>query len=226
VLEAAGRLCSRAAHPLLSDYLLALHRRHDVELRLSARVAALDETGVQLAHGERLSTDLVVAGIGMIPNDELARAAGLAIDGGILTDPCGRTEDPTVFACGDVAVYDHPLLGRRVRLESWANAQNQAIACARAILGRPAANAEAPWFWSDQYGINIQMVGVLPLDAEIVVRGGPQAGKGSWFAAVGDRLVGAVAVNAGRDIRAAKRLIETGATIDRTSIVDASTNQR
>jgi 3-phenylpropionate/trans-cinnamate dioxygenase ferredoxin reductase subunit len=226
ILEAAGRLCSRAAHPLLSDYLLDLHRRHDVELRLSAHVAALDETGAQLAGGERLSADLLVAGIGMVPNDELARAAGLAVDGGVLADSCGRTEDPSVFACGDVAVYDHPVLHRRVRLESWANAQNQAIACARAVLGRPAANVEAPWFWSDQYGTNIQMVGALPRDAEIVVRGEPSAGKGSWFAAVGDRLVGAVAINAGRDIRAAKRLIETGAAIDRTSIADPSISLR
>lgn len=226
VLEAAGRLCSRAAPAVLSDYLEQLHRQHDVELRLGVRVAAVDDNGVRLADGKLIDADLVVAGIGLVANDQLAAAAGLEVAGGIVTDPCGRTADPAIFACGDVSIFEHPTLHRRVRLESWANAQNQAIACARALLGRPAENGEAPWFWSDQHGVNIQLVGLPAADTEIVVRGTPAAGKGSWHAMVGDRLVGTIAVNAGRDIKAAKRLIENRIAVERSSIADINTDLR
>ncbi len=226
IVEAADRLCSRAAHPTLSAWLAELHRQHAVELRFGARIDAIDQAGLVMAGGERLPADLVVAGIGMIANDQLAADAGLAVERGIVTDPCGRTDDPAIFACGDVSVFEHPLLQRRVRLESWANAQNQGAACARALLGRPAANTQAPWFWSDQHGKNIQMVGLPPPDADLVARGTPAAGKGSWHAVVGDRLVGTIAINAGRDIRPATQLIESGTPIDRTAIADPGVDLR
>ncbi|MBI2739985.1 MAG: FAD-dependent oxidoreductase [Rhodospirillales bacterium] len=226
VLEATDRLCGRAAPSVLSDYLEQLHRQHRVEVRLGVRVAAVDEKCVRLAGGEQIDADLVVAGIGLVANDHLAAAAGLEVERGIVTDPCGRTADPAIFACGDVSVFEHPTLRRRVRLESWANAQNQAIACARALLGRQAENNEAPWFWSDQHGVNIQLVGLPGADGEIVVRGTPAAGKGSWHAMVGDQLVGTIAVNAGRDIKVAKRLIEKQLAVERTAIADTKIDLR
>jgi 3-phenylpropionate/trans-cinnamate dioxygenase ferredoxin reductase subunit len=226
IIEAADRLCRRAAHPVLSRCLRDMHAREGVELRLDARIAAIDDEGVRLADGECLPADLVVAGVGMIPNTEVAQAAGLPVDDGILTTANGQTADPGVFACGDVSVYHHPRLGRRVRLESWENAQNQAIACANALLGQPGAEPAAPWFWSDQYGINIQIVGALPIDAAIVTRGDPWAGKGSWHAVVDGRLVGVVALNAARDLRAARQLIEARLKVDGSVLADTSVDLR
>lgn len=226
IVEAADRLCSRAAHPVLSRYLSDMHGREGIELRLNARVTAIDHDVVHLAGGERLPADLVVAGVGMIPNTELAQAAGLPVDGGILTTASGQTADPGVFACGDVSVYHHPRIGGRVRLESWENAQSQAIACANALLGRPSADPTTPWFWSDQYGVNIQILGTLPIDAAIVTRGDPWAGKGSWHALADGRLVGVVAMNASRDLRAARRLIEARIPIDGSALADMRVDLR
>lgn len=226
IVEAADRLCSRTAHPVLSRCLGDMHAREGVALRLNAQIAAIDDDGVRLADGVHLPADLVVAGVGMTPNTELAESAGLPVDGGILTTASGQTADPAVLACGDVAVYHHPRLGRRVRLESWDNAQNQAIACANALLDQPGAEPTIPWFWSDQYGVNIQIAGDLPSEATIVTRGDPWTGKGSWHAVVEGRLVGVIGMNAARDVRAARQLIEAGNPIDGSVLADTRVDLR
>ena len=125
----------------------------------------------------------MVAGIGVIPNAEIAHAAGLACDRGILVDAYGATEDPRILAAGDVARHYNPLLDRSILLESWQNAQNQSIALARNIasVGEAVPYAELPWFWSDQNGINLQIYGLLETGGEIAVRGDPTSE--SWFMA-------------------------------------------
>jgi 3-phenylpropionate/trans-cinnamate dioxygenase ferredoxin reductase subunit len=202
LVESAERLCARVLPPILSDYLKRLHERHGVELRLGT--AATPEA------------DTVVVGIGVVPNVELAEAAGLAIANGIAVDAFGATSDPDIYAAGDVASRDG------VRLESWANAQNQAIAAARSLLGRPTAHDEVPWFWSDQYDVNLQLAGLPSPGQEIVQRGRSEEDRFTLFFLAGGRLAAAAAVNNGRELRIAKRLIEAGRPVDPGALADES----
>jgi len=228
LLEAADRLCQRAAPPLLSDWLLALHCSHGVDVRLRSGIEAIEPTAggitARLADGSEVGAELAVVGVGLVANDDLARSAGLACDGGILTDACGRTEDPSVFACGDVAVF--PVLGAAhpMRLESWANAQNQAVACAKAVLGQDVEYADTPWFWSDQYDANIQIQGLPPQDGDPIVRGDVNGPAFSLFWLDGDKVAAAMAVNASNDIKVAKRLIDRGIAVDAAALSDPGVN--
>lgn len=230
LIEVADRLCHRAAPTVLSDWLLWLHRGQGVDVKLGASVAQVtrsaDGMTARLTSGERIAADMIVVGAGLAASDELARTAGLACDDGVLTDPCGRTDDPDIFACGDVAVFDVPGAGRPMRLESWANAQNQAIACAKAVLGQDAAYDEIPWFWSDQYGRNIQILGLPPAGAAPVRRGASDEQPFSLFWLDGDRLTAAVAVDNANDIKVAKRLMARGIAVDADRLADPEVSLR
>ena len=143
------------------------------------------------------------------------------MDNGILTDACGRTDDPNVFACGDVTNHTNTALGRRVRLESWANAQNQSAATAQAVLGLDAVYEDMPWFWSDQYDMNLQILGMPPDWDEPVFRG-----EGDAFSAffLKDRQIeAAIAINAARDLMIARRLVQAGATVSAAALGDTGT---
>ena len=223
VVEGLDRLCARTVPPAISAFLLARHEREGVEIRLGAGVKAIEDRGalvVRLADGSSLEADAVVAGIGLEPDVALARDAGLTVDNGILVDEQCRTSDPDVFAAGDCANTPLPCLGRRVRLESWANAQNQAIVAAKAALGHDVRYDELPWFWSDQYDVNLQILGLPARWPEPVVRGDPASGSFSQFYLDGDRIVAIVAVNAPRDLRAAKKLVQTRKAVSAASLAD------
>jgi 3-phenylpropionate/trans-cinnamate dioxygenase ferredoxin reductase subunit len=213
VIEALQRLCERSVPPEISAHLLGLHRRKGVEVILGEGVQAIEHRGegvsIGLASGRRVDGDAVVIGIGLAPNVELAQAAGLAVDNGIVVDEQGRTSDPDIFAVGDVANAPLPCLGRRIRLESWANAQNQAIVAAKAALGADARYDELPWFWSDQYDMNLQILGLPAKWPEPVVRGDAAGASFSLFYVEGERLAAVVSVNAPRDLRAVKKLIQS-----------------
>jgi 3-phenylpropionate/trans-cinnamate dioxygenase ferredoxin reductase subunit len=161
-----------------------------------------------------------VAGIGLEPDVALAREAGLTVDNGVIVDEQGRTSDPDIFAAGDCANTPLPCLGRRVRLESWANAQNQAIVAAKAALGQDARYDELPWFWSDQYDVNLQILGLPARWPEPVVRGDPASGSFSHFYLDGERIAAIVSVNAPRDLRAAKKLVQTRKPVSAASLAD------
>ena len=212
VIEPLPRICARAAPPEISEHLLHLHERQGVAFRLGVGVAAVEDTAeavaVTLTDGTSVRGDAAVAGIGIVPNVAVAQAAGLKIDNGIIVDERTQTSDPCVFAAGDVANMPLGCLGARVRLESWANAQNQAIVAAKAALGKEAHYDELPWFWSDQYDLNLQMLGVPARWSEPVVRGALNSESFSVFYLEGENLVGVVAANAPRDLRAAKRLMQ------------------
>jgi NADPH-dependent 2,4-dienoyl-CoA reductase/sulfur reductase-like enzyme len=174
--------------------------------------------------GEKLPADIVVAGIGVIPNAEIAHAAGLACDRGIVVDQFGATEDPYILAAGDVARHHNPLLDRSILLESWQNAQNQAIALARNIARDtdPVPYAELPWFWSDQYGINLQIYGQLEEGGAFAVRGDPASAQWLMTQIVDGRIVFAAGINAARDLRPMRELIKLGAPASRADIEDTS----
>lgn len=210
VLEAAPRLCIRTVPPCVSEHLRELHLAHGVELRLGDGVQAVDaaagDVSVLLGSGERIAGDFLVVGIGLVANDALAAAAGLATGNGVLTDASGRTDDPAVFAVGDVA---NALRGdgQRLRIESWENAQRQAVAAAKAALGiahDPAAEGP-PWFWSDQYDDNLQLLGVPNESHRVVERSVPAKRQRVFFFCEGPRVRAVAAVNAGREIKVARK---------------------
>lgn len=150
-----------------------LHRSHGVTLHLGAQVVSVDEEAVRLADGTALPCDVVVAGIGVTPNVRIAADAGLAVDDGVLVDRRLATSDPDIFAAGDIAAVDHPLLGHRVRVEHWATALHTGPAAARAMLGQDVSYDRLPYFYTDQYDLGMEYTGWVPpgADATVVVRG-------------------------------------------------------
>jgi 3-phenylpropionate/trans-cinnamate dioxygenase ferredoxin reductase component len=225
VVEAQSRLCERTVPREISEHLLALHGAHGTRVILGAGVTGFASSGdgrstVTLADGSTLSCDAIVVGVGLVPNDELAREAGLECDGGVLVDSRCRTSDPDILAAGDVAVTPNPWAGRRLRLESWQNAQDQGIAAARSALGLEVDYQPLPWFWSDQYGMNLQIYGIPTPSLRVVVRG--VAGSDSFvlFYVDGDVIKAAIGPNAARDLRFARRLIEQRKPVDLQRLAD------
>jgi NADPH-dependent 2,4-dienoyl-CoA reductase/sulfur reductase-like enzyme len=153
-----------------------LHRAHGVNFHFGAQVERIDAlngraNAVVLADGTRLEADAVVVGIGVLPNVELARAAGLDVENGVLVDASLRTTAPDVFAVGDIAAHEHPVLGRRVRVEHWAAALNQPATVAKAITGGDARYEDLPYFFSDQYDLGMEYIGLADPQARVVIRG-------------------------------------------------------
>ena len=215
VLEAAPRLLGRVLAPLLSDWYAELHRSHGVDLLLGAQVAALEVgsdgavTGVRLADGRTLPAGLVVVGIGVTANDQLAQAAGLACDRGIVVDACTRTSDPAIVAAGDCTAR-RLADGSLLRLESVQNATEQGKSAAAALLGQDRPFTATPWFWSDQYDRKLQMAGLSAGADQWAMRGDQQAGAFSVYHFKGDRLLAVDSVNASKDHLLARKLLDAG----------------
>ena len=211
VVEFADRLCGRAVTPDISDWMLKFHQSHGIDVRLGTGVERFEGDGkierAVLSDGDTIDCSLAVVGIGVIPNSELAETAGLNVENGIVVDELCRTSDPDVFSAGDVTSHPNDLLGKRVRLESWENAQNQGIAAGKSMLDKGEPYAEIPWFWSDQHDANIQMIGLPENWDEVVTRGDPAEGSFLTMYLSGGRIIGAISVNNARDIRFAKRLM-------------------
>lgn len=215
VLEAAPRLCVRTVPPCVSQHLADLHQRHGVHLQLGGAVAGVragdGSVEVALADGQHVTAELLVVGIGLVPNDELASAAGLSTANGVLTDTRGRTEDPAIYAVGDVANALRPD-GTRVRIESWENAQRQAVAAARTALGLAHdPQAEGPgWFWSDQYEDNLQVLGEPLPGHRVIERALPAKGQRLFFFCEGPHIRALAAVNAGREVKLVRKWMREG----------------
>jgi 3-phenylpropionate/trans-cinnamate dioxygenase ferredoxin reductase subunit len=226
VVEGAPRLCGRSVPQTVSDFLLDLHRSNGVDIRLGASLVSLDdhEDGVRatFADGSTLDADFAVAGVGLTPHTAIAEQAGIEVNDGIVVDEFGATADPFVFACGDVANHPNAWLKRRVRLESWANAQNQAIATAKALIGVRAPYAEIPWFWSDQYDVNLQILGDIPAGTEPAVRGDLQARRATLFFLDDGMIRGVIAINSPRDLKLARKWMSQGRAVDAATLVDAA----
>ena len=230
VIEAADRLMGRGVTPAISRVFLDLHRENGVDVRLGAGVDRFDGDGkvahVRLGDGTALPADLVVIGIGVLPDTALARTAGLTVDNGIAVDEHCRTSAPGIYAAGDNTSHFNPIYGRHIRLESWENAQNQAITAARNMYGEDFVYATVPWMWSDQYDVNLQVAGVPTEWDTIVSRGDPASRNFLSFQTTGDEVVGVTAVNRPRDMRFARRLIGAGKRVDSTALADENTPLR
>ncbi len=182
VIEREARLLARVASPPISSFMQSFHERQGVDFRLETGVAGIDVrdgrvAGVRFSNGENAAADMVLVGVGAVPNTELAQAAGLTCSNGIVVDLEARTSDPDIFAIGDCTERPLPHYGCRARLESVASALEQARQAAAAICGTKAPAPEVPWFWSDQYDLKLQIAGLAIGATRIEVRGDMEQGK-------------------------------------------------
>jgi 3-phenylpropionate/trans-cinnamate dioxygenase ferredoxin reductase component len=231
IIERESRVLARVACAELSAFFTAYHSERGVTFELSAGVEAFEGengkvTGVRLADGRTLPCDVALVGVGAIPNDELASDAGLNCVGGIVVDIEARTEDPAIFAIGDVTHRPLPRYERMFRLESVPNALEQAKQVACAVTGRPAPTPELPWFWSDQYDLKLQIAG-MPFDADaILIRGDIAAAKFAVFHLKGDIIQAVEAVNAPPEFMMGKQLIAARRPISPERLADTSVSMK
>lgn len=252
IIEATSQLCVRSLPAEAAQLLAALHKQNGVHILLDSIIrdakknadgsitAQISITNPQKPESrsaesvadltarhaitEQIAADTIVVGIGMLPNDKLARSVGITCTNGILVDQYCRTSDPSIFAAGDVAINSGNRTTMPFRLESWQNAQQQGIAAARCALGIDAPYEPMPWFWSDQFGVNVQILGATNDADQRIVRGSllritPETSVIFFYLRAGV-LRGIIGFNAGRDIRMARRLIEKSAVLDRDALAD------
>lgn len=212
VVEALDRVMSRVVSPEMSDFFEGLHAEAGVKILTGRRVESIEEGAVTLDGDQRLEADVVVVGVGVVPNVELAAAAGLDVADGIVVDERLLTSDPAISAVGDCAHYPCAITGRSQRLESIQNATDHARAVATRIAGEGEPYAAVPWFWSDQLGRKLQIAGVAADGAESVLRGDPGDGGFSIFRFADGALVAVESVDAMADHLAARKLLSNGAS--------------
>ena len=206
-----------------------LHRVNGVELRMDTPVTRLIEsrgrvTGVSLPDGEVVPADVVVVGIGAVPNTELARDAGLAVDDGIVVDSAFRSIDPDVYAVGDVAAVYHPVLRQHLRVEHWDNADRAGAAAGRSMLDQAVSYDAIPYFYTDQFDLGMEYSGYGPLarDAEVVFRGDTAAREFIAFWVADDRVVAGMNVNVWDVNETVQRFIRTEVRVDAARLADES----
>jgi 3-phenylpropionate/trans-cinnamate dioxygenase ferredoxin reductase subunit len=223
--ESAPRILGRVAAAPVADHFHQLHRGHGIDIREGVALVRLEARDGRLARavfaeGPPLAIDLCLVGIGVSPNDALARDCGLAIDNGIAVDEFCRTSDPAVLAAGDCASFIWS--GRRIRLESVQNAIDQAEAAARTAAGAPQPYVPLPWFWSDQYDTKLQIAGLNLGHDRVVVRPGGRPGSQSvWYFAAG-KFLAVDAINDPRAYMIGKKLLETGRPLSPEQAADPS----
>jgi 3-phenylpropionate/trans-cinnamate dioxygenase ferredoxin reductase subunit len=224
VLEQAPRLMARGVGPIVSAFYDRLHREEGVRVHTGVAVAGFEGAGVVervACQGERYPADIVVVGAGALPNVELARDSGLAVEDGIVVDEHCRTEDEAIYAIGDCTSQFHALFGRRLRLESVHNALEQARIAAASICGRPLPAVQVPWFWSDQYDVKLQMAGLPAGHDRSIVRGDAERGRSfAVFYIRGSTLLAVDAVNRAPEFMMSKQLIAERAPVDPSRLGD------
>ncbi len=229
IFESASRLLARAVPAAFAARLRDKHESHGVRFVFDACGLRVGDSG----QGVRLETesgsagfDFCVVAIGQTPNDDLARRSGIETDNGIVVDAYCRTSAPGIYAAGDCANFPFGATGRRLRLESWQNAQEQAIVAAANMTGEPLAYRPTPWFWTDQYDWNIQMLGMPDSAIESWVERPSPDGKALSIGLRGGAIVYALAVNQGGELRALRRLLERGTPVDPAALADPSVKLR
>jgi 3-phenylpropionate/trans-cinnamate dioxygenase ferredoxin reductase component len=226
VVEAGPGAMQRCVPPAESAYIATLYRGAGVDLRLATAITAIEAAadGTKHAHfadGSTVVADAVVAGIGMVRNTALATAAGIGVEDGITVDALGRTDAGGVYAAGDVAAFWHPLVGRRMRLESWHHAQDHGMAVGRAMAGAEEPYQPIPRFWTDQHGVHLQVAGWLDDADSSILRGERESGRyTALYLDKGGHVVGVVTANTPRDMRPAIGFIRNRVRLDPASAAD------
>ena len=223
LIEAAPRILQRVAAPATADHFRALHRSQGVDIREGVTLHRLladggRVSGAELQDGQRIDADVVLVGIGVHPNVELAEAAGLAVDNGIVVDEFCRTADAHILAAGDCCSF--PFRGRRIRLESVQNANDQAAVAAHVVAGKAMPYAALPWFWSDQYDTKLQIAGLNQGYDDAIPRAGKTERSLSIWYYQGDTLLAVDAINDAAAFITAKKLLERGASVPKAAVRD------
>ncbi len=226
VLEAAPRVLARVAAPEISAFYERAHRARGVDIRTGVSVKAFHGEQlvelVQLSDGSELNVDLVIVGIGIVPNEELARSAGLEVDNGIVVDSYAQTMDPDILAAGDCAKHVNGFLAQLIRIESVPSAQEQGRTAAHSICGKDIPHVAVPWFWSDQFDLKLQMVGLSQGYEELVFRGDPATESFSAFYLRNGIVLSVDAVNRPQDFMVAKRLVAERVQVNAQALADES----
>lgn len=216
VLERAERVLQRVTGPQMSDYFLNLHRHHGVQIHCNAEVVAINGQqtvqSVSCADGSHYEADLVIVGIGVVPDTALAEAAGLKLDNGICVDEHARSSDPDIYAAGDCCSHPSALYHRRVRLESVQNANDQSRVAAANICGGNEVYNMTPWFWSDQYDVKLQSAGLSDGYDQIETDGSAEPGSTEGFVVSyyrDGKLIAADCINRAKDFMHFKKLLSS-----------------
>ncbi len=221
VLEMEDRILQRVTTTQMSEFYTALHSSRGIDIRTNTGASALTGDGqveAVVCGEEEIAADLVVVGIGVIPNTELAQEAGITCDNGVVVDNRCKTSADAVYAIGDCSNHPNDLLDRRLRLESVPNAMEQARVTAATIVGKDKTYNSMPWFWSDQYELKLQMLGFSADGEETVQRGDMAANEFAVFYLKDDKIVAVDAVNCPREFMAAKQLV--GKVVDKSRLAD------
>ena len=225
VVEVADRVMSRVVSPHVSDFYQLEHTNQGVKLLLSTGLAAFEGKrrvkAVITDSGQKIAADFVVVGIGIQPNTELATAAGLEVDDGIVVDDQCQTADPDIFAIGDCTSHPNSIYSRRLRLESVHNAVEQAKTAASNICGVETHYSQVPWFWSDQYDLKLQIAGLSQGYDQLVLRGDPSSRSFACVYLKDGALIAVDAINAPREFMQSKALIASRAILDPELLADA-----
>jgi len=228
VLEAQPRLMPRVVAPLVSAFYATLHTDRGVTVVCDAAVAGIAgdrrASAVTLSNGAVYPADLVIVGIGVVPNAELARDAGLETGNGIVVDEFLQTSDPAIYAVGDCAEHPNPFCGGRARLESVQNAADQGRTVAATIAGKRRRYDAVPWFWTDQFDVRLQMAGLSHGYDEAVTRGNPESQKFSVFYFRDSRLIAVDSINRPADHILARRLLTSHAAVSPQQAADEQVN--
>ena len=225
VIEAADRILGRVTAPEMSAYYTRAHRFRGVDIRLSTGIVSFEGDGTVRAvncGSDIIPADAVVIGIGIVPDVGLAASAGIRCDDGIVVDERCATSADHVYAVGDCTRHPNPVLGRMLRLESVQNALEQARTAAANIAGTPATYEQVPWFWSDQFDLKLQMVGMSQGYDTIVQRGSMDADDFAMFYLKEDVLIAVDAVNRPREFMACRKLVPQRPSIDPKKLADES----
>lgn len=227
VLEALPRVLQRVTAPEVSAFYSRVHAEEGVSIITEAAVEGLLGTGsvdaVKLADGSSIKADMVVIGVGVLPATELAEAAGLAVDNGIVVDEYARTSDHDIVAAGDCTNHHNPIYDRKLRLESVQNATDQAKTAANTLCGKLEAYNTLPWFWSDQYDLKLQIAGLSQGFDQVVIRGDSESGRSfAAFYFQQGRLIAVDAINRPKEFMSTKRALATGKTASPEQLADES----
>jgi 3-phenylpropionate/trans-cinnamate dioxygenase ferredoxin reductase component len=227
VLESAPRVLVRVTAPEMSAFYERIHREAGVDVRTGVSLQRFDQiagrvVAVELADGTRIEADFVIVGIGLVPHVDLARDAGLEVGDGIVVDELGRTGDPDIMALGDCANQPNAWLGRSVRIESVPNANEQARTVAATLCGKSVPHRSVPWFWSDQYDLKLQMVGLSQGYDQVVLRGDSAGRSFCAFYLREGAIIAVDAVNRAAEFMVAKRLVAERVKADASVLADES----
>lgn len=231
VLEMAARVLQRVTAPELSEFYTRVHRQEGVSIHTGVSVTGIRGNGhvekVDCADGSQFPTDLVVIGVGILPNVELAEQAGLTTDNGIVVDAYCRTNDANIVAAGDCTSHFNPIYRRRIRLESVPNANEQGKVAAASICGAYKESRSLPWFWSDQYDIKLQIAGLSQGYDQVVIRGDPHAARSfAAFYLQDGRLIAADCVNRPQEFMLSRQMIQAQRDVSADLLADESMTVR